>query len=147
MKSERRDNMVEKARLEDLNEIYELICILENKEINKEHFDKVYKEALNNDDVIYLVYRKEKILGFLSFYIQHFLHHHQDTGEIVELVVRPESRSLKIGDTLINEIERIAKDMHLEQIELSTSTYRVDAHRFYENHGYDKGHYNYTKDL
>lgn len=35
--------MIEYAKLEDKEEIYNLICILENKEINKEHFDYVLK--------------------------------------------------------------------------------------------------------
>ena len=81
-----------------------MICILENKEINKEHFDSVFENSLKNEDIIYLVYRDEKI-------------------------------------------EEIAKDKQLEQIELSTSTYRKDAHRFYERQGYEKLHYNYTKEL
>ena len=45
------------------------------------------------------------------------------------------------------KIEEIAKDKQFEQIELSTSTYRKDAHRFYERQGYEKLHYNYTKEL
>lgn len=139
--------MIEKASLEDLDDVYELICVLENKDINREHFNQVYKDGLNNKDVIFLVYRKEKVLGFLSFYVHHYLHHHKDTGEIVELVVSPEYRGLRIGDRLIKEIESIARSLNLEQIELSTSTYRLKAHQFYEKHGYEKGHYNYTKDL
>ncbi|MCG4593167.1 GNAT family N-acetyltransferase [Faecalibacillus faecis] len=82
--------------------------------------------------------------GFLSFKVNHYLHHDRDTGEIVELVVFPEKRSLKIGKQLI---EKIARNKKFEQIELSTSTYRKDAHRFYERQGYEKLHYNYTKDL
>ena len=52
-----------------------LICILENKEINKEHFDSVSENSLKNEDIIYLVYRDEKIEGFLSFKMHHYLHH------------------------------------------------------------------------
>ena len=96
--------MIEYAKLEDKEEIYNLICILENKEINKEHFDCVFESSLKDEDIIYLVYRDEKI-------------------------------------------EEIAKEKQLEQIELSTSTYRKDAHRFYERQGYEKLHYNYTKAL
>ena len=59
----------------------------------------------------------------------------------------PEKRNLKIGKQLIEKIEEIAKEKQLEQIELSTSTYRKDAHRFYERQGYEKLHYNYTKAL
>ena len=103
--------------------------------------------VLKNEDIIYLVYRDEKIEGFLSFKIHYYLHHDHDTGEIVELVILPEKRSLKIGKQLIEKIEEIAKDKQLEQIELSTSIYRKDAHRFYERQGYEKLHYNYTKEL
>lgn len=79
--------MIEQAKLEDKEEIYNLICILENKSINKEHFDCVFENSLKNGDIIYLVYRDEKIEGFLSFKIHHYLHHDHDTGEIVELVL------------------------------------------------------------
>ncbi len=96
--------MIENAKSEDKEEIYNLICILENKEINKEHFDCVFENSLKYEDIIYLVYRDEKI-------------------------------------------EEIARNKKLEQIELSTSTYRKDAHRFYERQGYEKLHYNFTKEL
>ena len=63
--------MIEYAKLEDKEEIYNLICILENKEINKEHFDYVFENSLKDEGIIYLVYRDEKIEGFLSFKIHH----------------------------------------------------------------------------
>lgn len=106
--------MIEYAKLEDKEEIYNLICILENKEINKEHFDYVFENSLKDEDIIYLVYRNEKIEGFLSFKIHHYLHHDRDTGEIVELIVLPEKRNLKIGKQLIEKIEEIAKEKQLE---------------------------------
>ena len=101
--------MIEYAKLEDKEEIYNLICILENKEINKEHFDCVFENSLKDEDIIYLVYRDEKIEGFLSFKIHHYLHHDHDTGEIVELVVLPEKRNLKIGKQLIEKLKRLQK--------------------------------------
>ena len=67
--------------------------------------------------------------------------------KLQNLFFLPEKRSFKIGKKLIEKIEEIAKDKQLEQIELSTSTYRKDAHRFYERQGYEKLHYNYTKEL
>lgn len=140
--------MIEKAKREDLEAVYELICILEQKEINKDHFKNVFQAGIDDKDVEYLVYRKdEEVIGFLSFVIHHYLHHDYDTGEIVELVVKPEYRSLRIGDRLIRHIEELAKERDLEQIELSTSTYRKKAHHFYEAHDYKKDHYNYTKNI
>ena len=58
-----------------------------------------------------------------------------------------EKRNKKIGHHLIEAIIQYAKSRNLEQIDLSTSTYRHDAHRFYENHHFEKSHYNYTLDI
>ena len=139
--------MIVKAGLEDMEDIYNLMCILENKELDKEHFVQTYQQNINNDNVIYLVYKEDRILGFISFVVHHYLHHDRDMGEIVELVVLPECRGKRIGQQLLQEIEKKAIDLHLEQIELSTSTYRKQAHHFYEQNGYEMLHYNYTKNL
>ena len=139
--------MIEKARLEDCDEIYDLMCILENQKLDYDHFKQTYHQGINSNDVIYLVYRQDKILGFLSFQIHRYLHHNQDTGEIVEVVVLPESRGQRIGGQLLQAIEAKANELRLEQIELSTSTYRKQAHHFYEQNDYEMLHYNYTKNL
>ena len=139
--------MIVKACLEDMEDIYNLMCILENKELDKEHFVQTYQQNIQDEDVIYLVYKEDRILGFISFVVHHYLHHDRDMGEIVELVVLPECRGKRIGQQLLQEIEKKAIDLHLEQIELSTSTYRKQAHHFYEQNGYEMLHYNYTKNL
>lgn len=139
--------MIVKAGLEDMEDIYNLMCILENKELDKEHFVQTYQQNIQDEDVIYLVYKEDRILGFISFVIHHYLHHDRDMGEIVELVVLPECRGKRIGQQLLQAIEKKAIDLHLEQIELSTSTYRKQAHHFYEQNGYEMLHYNYTKNL
>lgn len=139
--------MIVKAGLEDMEDIYNLMCILENKELDKEHFVQTYQQNIQDEDVIYLVYKEDRILGFISFVVHHYLHHDRDMGEIVELVVLPECRGKRIGQQLLQAIEKKAIDLHLEQIELSTSTYRKQAHHFYEQNGYEMLHYNYTKNL
>lgn len=139
--------MIVKAGLEDMEDIYNLMCILENKELDKEHFVQTYQQNIQDEDVIYLVYKEDRILGFISFVVHHYLHHDRDMGEIVELVVLPECRGKRIGQQLLQAIEKKAIDFHLEQIELSTSTYRKQAHHFYEQNGYEMLHYNYTKNL
>lgn len=139
--------MIVKAGLEDMEDIYNLMCILENKELDKEHFVQTYQQNIQDEDVIYLVYKEDRILGFISFVVHHYLHHDRDMGEIVELVVLAECRGKRIGQQLLQEIEKKAIDLHLEQIELSTSTYRKQAHHFYEQNGYEMLHYNYTKNL
>lgn len=140
--------MIEKATQEDRDEIYRLICELEQEEINLSHFKEVYQRGFDNENIEWIVYRKDhEILGFISLYIHQYLHHHQDTGEIVELVVKPEYRGLRIGDRLICYVEVIARQRGLEELELSTSMYRKKAQLFYEAHGFCKDHFNMTKKL
>lgn len=140
--------MIQYATKADLEAVYRLICILEQQELDKKYFTDTYLHALKDEDVVYLVYKKDNdIQGFLSFVIHHYLHHHHNTGEIVELVVNPHQRGQSIGQELLEAVEKIAYEKKLEQIELSTSTYRTRAHHFYEKNGYVMNHYNYTKDL
>lgn len=142
------ENMIIQAKQEHRDEIYHLICILENQTINKDHFIHYYQKAFMNEDIhLYVYIKDEKVIGFISMYVHHYFHHHQDTGEIVELIVDPHYRGLKIGEQLLVFIEKIAQERQLEEIELSTSTYRKKAHHFYEVHGYSMNHYNYTKKL
>lgn len=140
--------MIEEALQDDLEAVYGLICELEQDQINKQRFEQLYLQQLQNPDIFYYVYRVDKnVVGFISLYVHHYLHHHRDTGEIVELVVLPQYRSMKIGEQLLKHVEQKARELDLEEIELSTSTYRKKAQHFYEAHGYVKDHYNYTKDL
>ena len=105
------------------------------------------KNEINNFTSFLYYFYEKKIIGFISLYIHQYLHHHGATGEIVELVVMPEYRGLRVGDRLLRHVEKIAKEKGLVELEISTSTYRKKAHHFYEAHGYLKNHYNFTKEL
>lgn len=137
-----------KAQKEDVHHIYRLICILENKDLNQDYFQKEYIKALDHENAYFFVEtHDDRIIGFISFYIKHYLHHEHPTGEIAELVVDPMYRNQHIGRRLIMHVEELAKQLGLEEIELSTSTYRIKAHHFYETMGYCQDHLNYTKKL
>lgn len=139
--------MIEKAQQSDSEAIYKLLCMLENQTLEREHFFKSYQYGLNQPNILYLVYKdNDKVVGFMNFHIHHYLHHNKDTGEIIELIVDENYRGKNIGQQFLCYADKLAKDYNLEQIDLSTSVYRKRAHHFYENHGYKKSHYNYTKD-
>lgn len=140
--------MIIKAKQIHRDDIYQLLCLLENKELNKEHFDQCFDKGLENKDVYYYVYQyDEKIIGYISLYIHHYMHHNHDTGEVVELIVDEKYRSQRVGAQLLECVEEKARKLGLEEIELSTSTYRKKAHKFYETHGYCMNHYNYAKKI
>ena len=140
--------MIQCAKKEDLEAVYRLINILENKTMNHERFKEVYLASLERKDVFYYIYiSDDKIIGFISLYLKNLLHHDHLTGEIVELIVDPDYRNLKVGEKLIDHVSKKADELGLEELELCTSTWRKDAHRFYENHGFVMNHYNYIKKM
>lgn len=138
--------MIYRATLEDSNEVYQLICTLEQEVFHKDTFLKIYQE--NSVNHYYYVYKiDQKCVGFISLYIKQTLHHNGKTGEIIELVVDEKYRSQHIGEQLLQHIEHLANELGLLEIELSTNMKRIRAHSFYENHGYIKNHYNLVKKM
>ena len=131
------------AQKKDLEKVYDFICLLEGKKINKNYFIKAYQRGLDDKDTFYFLHEH----GFISMHRTYYLHHDYPTGEVVELIVDSKYRSQKIGEKLLLFIESLGKELGLEEICLCTSTYRKQAHAFYEKHGYIMNHYNYIKKL
>lgn len=140
--------MIERARKEDVEDVYHLICKLEEEVFDKEIFSKVYNENIENLNNYYYVYKIENTcVGFISLHSKQLLHHNGKTGEIVELVVDDTYRNQHIGQQLLNYVENIAKELGLLEIDLSSNIKRTRAHSFYEKHGYVRNHYNLVKKL
>lgn len=140
--------MIQKADEKDVKGIHKLLCILEKEEFDFLIFMQYFCMNLADENIYYYVYKvNNEIVGFISLYEKYTLHHCAKTAEIVELVVDPKYRNQRIGEKLLFHIFNLAKSLELEEIELSTSMYRVDAQRFYERHGFIKNHYNLVKKL
>lgn len=139
---------IRKATELDLSVVYELICDLESHEMDFDAFSKIYSLNLYSSDIIYLVAEyEEKVVGFLSIHIQHILHHPKSTCELQELNVFREYRSMGVGTALLQEAERIAKELGLEEIELTTKIFRKRAQEFYTRLGYENTHLKFVKKL
>lgn len=136
------------ATLADLNAVYRLICDLEGKALNLSFFTENYKLHLEDCTIRYIVACKgRKVIGFLSMHIQRILHHDRPTCELQELNILPEYRSLGIGAELMNYAESLAKEMGVEEIELTTRNYRIRAQEFYKRLGYEQTHLKFVKKL
>ncbi|MGE0076765.1 MAG: GNAT family N-acetyltransferase [Bacteroidales bacterium] len=137
---------IRKATIDDLDSVYSLICDLENQELNIVAFDTIYRFNINSSETIYLVAEIDgRVVGFLSIHIQHILHHSNSTCELQELNVFNEYRSLGIGTQLMQEAERIAKELGLEEIELTTKVFRKRAQEFYTRLGFENTHLKFVK--
>lgn len=136
------------ATLTDLDAVYQLICDLEGETLNLSFFTENYKVNLQDSTIRYIVACDgKKVIGFLSMHIQRILHHERITCELQELNILPEYRSQGIGSILMDYAEGLAKEMGLEEIELTTRNYRVRTQEFYKRLGYEQTHLKFVKRL
>jgi (aminoalkyl)phosphonate N-acetyltransferase len=139
---------IRSADKNDLDEIYNLICVLENKTFDKNSFTEVYFNALQGKVVFCFVAEIEnKVVGFTSVSILDLLHHSGKVLEIQELVVDENHRSRGIGKDLIDFIIKFAIKNKCLTIDVTSNKKRLAAHRFYENLGFKSSHFKFTLDL
>ncbi len=139
---------IRKVTSDDLESVYLLICELEDQHMDGETFESIFLKNINDPDIYYLVAEiNNRIVGFLSLHVQHILHHSKPTCELQELNISSELRGSGIGALLMNEAERIAKELNLEEIELTTKMHRERAQSFYRNLGYSHTHNKFVKKI
>lgn len=126
---------------EDLDVIYDMVCQLENQQLDKIAFSKVYMRNLRNPDIDYfLADIEEKSVGMISCHIQGLLHHAALVAEIQEMFVCADYRSQGIGEILMTRIVQHAVLKGAIQLEVTSRATRVAAHRFYEREDFLKSH-------
>lgn len=67
--------------------------------------------------------------------------------EIDSFVVHKDFRGQKIGDILIDEVHKIAKEVYANQIVLDAFTTNFAAGKFYINHGFNPKGFHFVKIL
>lgn len=140
--------IIRKASPSDIEPVYALICDLEDLLMDRNNFEDIYYRNLTNPDIHYLLAEFDNlVVGFISIHIQHLLHHSKSTCEIQEIIINSEFRGSRIGEQLINEAERIAKELNLEEIEITTKIHRERAQAFYHKMGYAHTHKKFVKKL
>lgn len=132
----------------DVEEIYNLICELKNKEMDFNKFKEAYYHKINNGNNYFIVETKEnKIIAFLSLVIDYQLHHADKVATVEELIVSSKYRRNGIGKSLLDNAINYAKEKNCDVIELTSGFSREVAHRFYEKNGFNKGSYKFKMNL
>ncbi|MEZ2601094.1 aminoalkylphosphonate N-acetyltransferase [Kluyvera intermedia] len=136
------------ATFEDVDDVYALMCELKQAEFDRDAFYTGFAANLQDKNLHYqLALLGGYVVGMISLHLQFHLHHANWIGEIQELVVMPKARGSKVGSLLLAWAEETAREAGAEMTELSTSTKRLDAHRFYQREGYAPSHVRFTKAL
>ena len=133
---------IRNCTIDDLNDVYRLICDLEDFELNFDKFKYIYVNKLEDEKYHYLVaVENQNVIGFVSVNIDYHLHHEDKVATIEELVMNKQYRGHGIGKALITYVKQLALDHHCEVIELTSKFARTRAHQFYEQNGFFKASY------
>ncbi|MEM1120548.1 MAG: GNAT family N-acetyltransferase [Bacteroidota bacterium] len=139
---------VRAARPEDVKAVFRFIEELEDEKLNYQHFERIYLQNLANVNHFYLVAElNDEAIGFISCHTQLLLHHCGRVGEIQELFVAAAHRSKKVGQLLIEAIERIAVEENWINLEVTCNKKRVRTHGFYRKNDFYGTHLKFVKEI
>jgi GNAT superfamily N-acetyltransferase len=114
--------------------------------------DAVHQEALKklmaDKSVHVLVYQSgKKIVGTCTAYILPRLYRGRPLGVLDTIVVDSDSRGHGVGRKLIEEAAQICRKAGCGQVNLTSNTQRVRAHRFYESLGFEPTYIGFRRAL
>ncbi len=137
---------IERAEFKDFLSVYELVCTLEECQLDKKRFEEIFRSMLKNPDrYALLVARTEKeVIGFADIRFEDLLHHVSKVAELLELVIEPQYRCEGVGQALFDQACHIAKERNCTQIECSSNLRRTRAHAFYLRNGMKNDHYGFS---
>jgi GNAT superfamily N-acetyltransferase len=140
---------VREIKLADYNDIYSL-----NQEFNPKLYtfsaekvkERIQYIAENTKDIIFVCEQCNEVIGYIHGSPYELLFS-DSLINVLCFVVKEKYRNNGVGSKLIDSLECWAKDNGFSGIKLLTHPIRINAHRFYERHGYihTKGQKNYMK--
>ena len=140
--------MIRKLELNDLEEVFELLDELYENKIEYAIFIENYKECLKDNNFYGIVAVEDnKIVGVLISRIINRLVKKKNILFIDDLIVNGKYRNKGIGKLLIQHATTYAISNDFGALELTSMIENVNAHRFYENNGFEKRQYKFKKYL
>lgn len=135
-------------KLEDLDSVFELLNELYENKIEYSKFAQKYKESLKDSNFYGIVAIKEyKVVGVLISRVINRLAKKKNILFIDDLIINKKYRNIGIGKLLIQNANTYAISKDCGALELTSMIQNVNAHRFYENNGFEKKQYKFKKHL
>lgn len=127
--------VVEKMRMEDIPQVQALHWSLAPFGRESEEAEKLYSRMEKDPDYLLLVAREgDRVLGTITGVCCHALS--ANFLAIEDFVVLEECRGQGIGSRLMAGLDEFAAERNCLYGILVSSGFRLDAHRFYESHGF-----------
>lgn len=135
--------------LNDFDEIIKLLKQLwPDKALDCNALMKIISIGIGSKDSIYLCAKIDnKVVGFCSLIIRESLWQEDLVGHINELIIDKSFRRMNLGTELLDAAVTAAKKKGCKLIELDSAFHREDAHKFYENIGFTKRAYLFSKEI
>lgn len=139
---------IRKIKLEHLDSVFELLNELYENKIEYSNFTKKYKESLKDSNFYGIVAIEcNKVVGVLISRVISRLAKKNNILFIDDLIVNQKYRNTGIGKLLIQTATTYAISKECGALELTSMIQNVNAHRFYENNGFEKRQYKFKKHL
>lgn len=97
--------------------------------------DRITYITKNTKDIILVAQQNNEVIGFIHGSPYELLYS-DSIINILAFVVKEEYRNIGVGSVLLKSLEDWAKEKGYFGIRLVTRFERIDAHRFYQKHGY-----------
>ena len=139
---------IRKIKLEDLDSVFELLNELYENKIDYSKFTQKYKESLEDSSFYGIVaIENNKVVGVLISRVINRLAKKKNILFIDDLIVNEKCRNIGIGKVLIQTATAYAISKDCGALELTSMIQNINAHRFYENNGFEKRQYKFKKSL
>jgi PhnO protein len=136
---------IKKINEPDFNFIYESLCDLENRIMERASLEEIFTENISNTNYLYLIAKNGlENIGFITFHTQNLMHHGGVVGEIQEFYVVPGYRGKGVGRQLLNSVFEYAEENDLKGIEVQTNKRRVENVAVYQSLGFKLTHNKFT---
>lgn len=146
--AQNRGLFIREALPEDVEDVYRLICLLEEVRFPYEDFREIFRRQREGGSCTGLICQTEgRTVGFLNLRMEEQLHHCGTVAEVLELSVDPACRSQGIGKALLDRARSLAVERGCLVLEVSSSHRRAGAHRFYLREGMADTHKTFTQRL
>ena len=136
------------ARIDHLEDVYKLLCELENETLDKSKFTQIYRDNMYNSNIHYFLAIDElNVVGFASLHLQKLLHHCAQVGEIQEIIISKNQQGKGTGTALFNKLKETAIRYNCLLLEVCCNVLREKSHNFYLKQDMKKSHYKFTYQL
>jgi len=112
---------------------------------NLDEYIEIVKQMTPTGYQIACLFDCGKVVAFAGFARLTILHY-GDHIWVYDLVTDENNRGKGYGKLLMSYIEKLAEENALQCVALQSGFQRLDAHRFYENAGYDKVSFVFKKE-